>query len=373
MLERHLIPTIIFIIFLYLCKYFMDKLKEKHPELSYGELINYLYLNSTSTILFFSCIAINIGEGGFASFIAPEGQTEVIAVLRFCVHMVLSILSIGFGVWFLKQLRMTISILGSKSLNRQEKIWRAFLGFLGAGICLAVTLIFPILNLLMIANGVGQVPETMVLLYEAMPDFIVSAEDMQKWYIYYDVVDASHTATRIDGTKYIKYNIYAEIDYAMIISSVMVICHYSTQFGHNILSMTDIKDVYNMGGDINSSVNYNASQTKKKARQDFPDVVRKLLLRIGYKGRLLKDTIDIAERKIDSVTTLEDQMTLSVKLSELYIKLKKLDDRKGSMAKADYDSSVDKVLEETRDFFGGKLSRAEGLGMPLKKPKKSSS
>jgi len=97
MLERHLIPTIIFIIFLYLCKYFMDKLKEKHPELSYGELINYLYLNSTSTILFFSCIAINIGEGGFASFIAPEGQTEVIAVLRFCVHMVLSILSIGFG------------------------------------------------------------------------------------------------------------------------------------------------------------------------------------------------------------------------------------------------------------------------------------
>lgn len=333
------VTTIVAAIVVGIIGYALYKLRMKHPDRSLGDTINYIFLSDTTTFAVVSLIAVNVFEGIMAASIPSRpGEVDIQPIARFGGHLFISLIAIAFG----------LASIGALVKLKHVKGWgnRAEVGFI-ALVCFAAAMYIPYLNILLIAQGLGQLDQL-----------------------------AYVTRFNLTGFKYMTY--------PMASSTIMWVLHYilmiadaalSFKVGkHVVLSIfTSSKNIEKTKEELNKDITEKGEKAAKKEAEQPDNLIETIgkRYRIGNK----QEEADFIKDAIAKKDLLSPPLAakLGSNLVKLHREIQALDATKKSHHTEEERQVINsKVFSKIADFWQRSAKDGNGFGrqLPVKKHKK---
>ena len=121
-------------------------LLKKNPDLTFGDIVNNLFLREKVSVFIITCFIINFAEALMAASITPSGEVQVNPLARILSHMVIAIAAITCGL----MLPTFFADLFAK--ENKKRLATAFIFMMAV----FGTIALPYINVLLIANGLKQ-------------------------------------------------------------------------------------------------------------------------------------------------------------------------------------------------------------------------
>lgn len=329
--ELNLVTTGISLFVIIAISYGLYRLKKANPDRNLGDSINYLFLHDTSTIAAIGLIAVNVFEGMMAATIpSPPGEVDIQPIARFGNHMFISLVGIVFG---LAGIGALVMVKHAKA-NKGQIICAAIA-------CLIFAFIIPFANLMLIAQGLGQIPELM---------YIVNFRF-------------------VEG--------FSHMTYPMASSTVAWILHYVMLAGDAGLALKNdshvILKIFTKSSNIEASeIDKNITEKgkqKEEEEKNKPDnIINRMLKRYRFQNDAdFERMLALSIKAKDGIADAGTKATLAYKLVELDKEVAKMDASKGKASKEERTAINQKVYEKIANFWSGSITNGNGFGINLPK------
>lgn len=321
-----------------------------NPGLTGGEILLKKAFTEKVTFFLFIPILLNIGQAGLAASIHPDDQSYP-TIVRFMVHGGLSAVAIlcslfSVGVHTVYTMERD-KWLAKSSNNTKKNMPSNIKGMYQLFVMLLVgAIVFPLLNLWVIAGGMRQ---TQQLLYFFMPWHPYGG--LTAWNSMLYIFQAELAATighffmmGIDAM-WIKVTPHSEINKALMRSLILT-------------AEEAAKDSSSGKDPLQNKQN----QKNEDARDNVEAGLEFILKRYGYKGAKLTKMLDTLNRKLDGMSK-KDSIAVSVKVAKLKDDIVQSDKRNLSSA-----DKRQKNFEFKRRIFKlcASSTNGEGFGTELK-------
>ena len=289
------------------------------------------------------------------------GQTSINPFTRFGAHLLISFVSIACAMYFAPYFVDLVNTVFNKV--EWKKKWQPFIGnlmlvtFIGAGMVL-----LPIANLFIIANGSGQVMQASIFLWEILP-----------W-----VSDLQMVAIKTSWGQPPTYAAFTSLENVMSASIVLTFAHFFLMFCHMAVIFKGDRGAYGLSGGVapergdkkdktNKTIDKNDKKQRDKNIDNFVDTIRFLLVRVGYRKDKLREKVDAANEKLDSLDSVDNRGLIAFEAVKIKLYIDKYMKRKKTMTADDISAENKLIDSKIKKFFEGSTNNGKGLGMPIKK------
>lgn len=307
--------------------YIFWKWSKKYEGQSFGDIINIQLVKEKITIFVFGMIVCNVAEAMMAASITVPGEViHANPFTRFLIHMAVGIVGIVCGVYTFHYVRVFA----------QRKYKNKMRATMVVGTLLLGTLLFPFLNLVVIAKGMGDLPLVLGL-------FVSPVVAMTK------------------------------MTFVTAASTIATLAHLFMVTIDGLLTSDDIATFQYAAGekDIDKSITEKGEEAKKGKLDNFEDGVAFLLRRHGYKTdtKARKDEFDsvLAScwKNIDKLKPNE-RYVLADRVHKIVEDVKEFEKNK---KKGKSQEEIAKANEEFRDridkLFAASTKGGKGFGRQL--------
>lgn len=322
--------------------WFSRKALEKNPNMTFGDVINKIFVREKVSIFLIALGIINLTEGIMAASITPLGEVPVNPLARVLSHLMISIVSIVFGI--------NTSIIAHKIFKpKAEKRALGFALFLGY---LLASILLPYANLALIANGLKQ---TAFLNY-----FILGLNPFNNMAEYYYSLGLGYA-----------YSPWDNMQYVLAVSITLTGVHYFLTFLDGMHTVYDSK--FELGIFIkNKNGEKGTDKEKEKGGTKSPKEPISDLLNFYYYNttndkKAITALIDKSHDIHDAMNATNKSL-ISAAVQNLASKSRTvLAD--ASSSKADKKANIIGVHTEIEILWKGSIKDGKGFGMTL--PKKT--
>lgn len=325
-------------------------IKKKNPDMTSGDLINLLLLREKMTIFVFAMILVNIAEAIFAASIAPVGELPPNPLARMLIHATVAVSGIVCNLYF-----PSLMVVASEEKDKKRKrdLWLTVLFLLGG------SFFFPVMNLTIIAKGLGEVDKLAWM-----------------WRIW---------------SPYGGFAAFKQMSYAMAASVSAMFAHFFLAFldawfirisPHKSMMDAARKSVgivvdsnksgqTKKGSPTDDKINERAEKKDEESLKAFPDAIKYALSRYGYSGNDLDKKIKEATTKFDSILDAKKKSEVATSFSRLVTDISTWDaGPKQTASEEDKLKKNEEFKQRIYTLFAGKQSSGQGLGINLKQRKK---
>lgn len=307
--------------------YIFWRWSKKYEGQSFGDIINIQLVKEKITVFVFGMIVCNVAEAMMAASITVPGEIiHANPFTRFLIHMAVGIVGIVCGVYTFHYVRIFAKRKYKNKVRATMVVGTLLLG----------TLLFPFLNLTVIAKGMGDLPLVLGL-------FVSPVVALTK------------------------------MTFVTAASTVATMAHLFMVLIDGLLTSDDIATFQYASGktDIDKNITDKGAQTKKDKLDSFEDGVAYLLRRHGYKTdtKSRKEEFDsvLAScwKSIDKLKPNE-RYTLADRVHKLVEDIKEFEKSK---KKGKSQEDIAKANEEFRDridkLFAASTKGGKGFGRQL--------
>lgn len=347
----------LFIGIAFLIYYLRSREENKGKEL--GKVILEQFVRFPLTIFLIADIGLSVAEGAMAASI---GDHLVNPVVRYLVHSAMMFLSIVAAMNFAKEGKRFLAAFS------REKYQTLPLRFMIFGIITLLTLGLPILNMYIIANGMGQVNELMLAMNWLSP---FTSEREMIGYI-------------IMAGKDVGYNPWGGMSYPMSATLGMTGVHLVLIFWKS-LKLADLEDprirsAYFVDDEEPAKEEAPAKESEgkeeekkgeeKKENQEGPHKqltqnLHKFLAFLGFPEESINERLAQVRRMLESKSDAE-QIVISQKMVAIAVKLRNFEGR-GGKATPEERTALESAIREA--FAASPNSGGLGCPLPKKVPK----
>lgn len=301
-------------------------IKQKNPELTFGDLFAKMLYKEKFTFFLLLTFLINFAEALFAASIHTVGEVQINPLARFLTHLSIQMMSLVASIFAAKLLQehMERDVKEAVSRRNSRIIMLIF--------TLAVALLFPYFNLLLISGGLRE---------------------------------THHLAALLSGKAGVEA--WIRMSYAMQATLVSTITHYFLVTLDSAYTIYQAKEPVKNASlyDVNASINNRDAANQQADLDKFSDTIRWLLLRYSYSGRKLEAKLLAANSAIDRMKDPE-KIKLSNKCATLVRTIEKWEkDRAPSMSDEDKKKQKHKFLQDIFNVFKDTTAGGKGFGMQL--------
>lgn len=307
--------------------------KRKNPTLTFGDIINKIFLIEKVTIFVSALIFIGFSEAVMAASIRPEGEFPINGLARFFGHCSIQLPAVVCGIYFSILLPMIFQAIRDRELVWVNRTILAIVMLVGA-------VALPWANALLITGGLGEAH-----LFSLF---------MRSW----------------------DWRIFNSMTYVSKAATIMLVGHYFLTFIDGMMVALGEKDDMRKaleesmkgkdGRDINEKINDKDEKSKKQQIKDLPDAVKYLLKRAGYEeGKDLEGMLGNATKVIDNLKSDQAKANLAGKVSGIYKRIKEFD--KGDHSDSEKKKQNEKFRKQISSLFSGSPKNGNGFGLNLKK------
>lgn len=299
-------------------------IKRKNPELRIGDVINRIILKDHVSVFVLIMIFVNVAEALWAASIKPVNQAEINTVTRFFGHITVQTLSITTGIM--------VSVYVKQIINKTLKItfWYVLLILM----CIFMAIWLPLVNLFIIAGGLGQAK----LLYWSMFNIL-------------------------EGFSMMQYGLQASAVLTIVhLSALLLDVIYIIATGKGLDLSTKDKEKKTPKEDEIKPVKETESPSGKYGIEQNISNLLKFLDRHGNVP-YSENTVNRAVQKIRGMYNTDSaaQAKLVKRLNELDRQVRII----GQQGGADQ-TFINELVSSILDFWSNSPATGDGLGMPLR-------
>lgn len=326
-------------------------ISKKHPELRLGEIVHLMLLRDMVTIFMSFLVLINLCEAGMAASISVVGQMEVNPFIRVLTHSSLQFLSIVFSILSI--------VFFMRSLKYKERRW---LGLVLSFCCFGVSIIFPYMNLMFIAQGLHQVE----LLNWFLQGIVNSHATMAEFY-----ANTVYQGYQLDES----FSPFQEMQYVMATSTGLTGAHYV------VILIEALYMIYIPPSEVSDELlkrfglDVKVKAGKEGEKPESSDIVKHgihYIMKFMYGD---KGPVNIADltTKFDSLHTgLRDpaRSNLSIHLSAILEDIKLFNkEQRPKLKGEELTTALAAKRKKVQEFWQKSTANGEGFGVKLEDPK----
>ena len=336
-------------------------LKWKNPDITVGEVINILVLKEKVSIFIFGNIIVNLASAIVAASIHPQGEAEINTLARLLVHGSISVAAIVCNIIW----PVLVILVSEEISNQRKKDKKKDRSYTKAGGLIFLTIVlafgsvgFPLLNLSIIAGGLREVDKLYCLLNYCQGYGGIYAFQQMTYIMQAEVgaMIAHYFLAAVDAL-WIAISPHSAMQDAIRRSVVEGASKSDSSSGKG-------------GGKADKTVEKNKDKKEKKDVENLEGGIIYMLKRRGYKDKSLDEKVELANKKIDSMSAA-NRNRVAQAAAKLVSDIKTWDDSKEKK-----EASAEKVKEKNElfdkriyDLFAGSDASGDGFGFQLKKKK----
>lgn len=308
---------------------------KKHPEMTFGDMMNAMLIKQKLSIFIISVILLNISEAIMAASITPLGETPINPLARLLSHSMVALVSILCG------LKMPTSF--KEIFNSEKRIAVSVFIFI---LTVVGTFTLPYINVYLIASGLKQM--------QLLNLYTLSLNPLNNMPAYYQSIGLPAQFSPLGAMQYpmvVSVAIYYVHVFLVVLDGAYII--------HNKPKPKTIEVKDGKKSDTD----------KKPESEKSQDPIRKLINRYSN-NNLAQDVVD---SKIKQAHAIHDGLNavnkskLSSNIASMMNKVEQFDRDSSNLSSDEKKEAKLKLRKEIRDFFAQSTKDGAGFGITLPK------
>ena len=312
---------------------------KKNPELTFGDIVNNLFLREKVSVFIITCFIINFAEALMAASITPSGEVQVNPLARILSHMVIAIAAITCGLMLPT---FFADLFAKESKKRAATLFIFIMAVFG-------TIALPYINVLLIANGLKQTQLLSLYILDLNP-----FNDMSS---YYQSIGLSPM-----------FSPSGAMQYPMITSIYVTFAHYFLVVLDGAFIIYNKKEDKKEDKDKDKG-DKDKDKDKDKNSKDSKDPITKLVKRYSN-GSLAED---VEKSKITAAHSIHNALETGAKArlsSNIAAMVEKIEEFDRTSHKLPADAKKAEKIELRKkiyNLFAASTRNGEGFGLTLPK------